>query len=91
MRRLIRRIVFGTTLIGGLVLVPGPAASAHVHGITPLLQCSVVPDNAGANQTDSTPASAANGGPIAGLIPATVGHSSLEVGNGGFTAPVRCP
>ena len=42
------------------------SAGAHVHGITPLLQCSVVPENAGANQTDETPASATNGGPISG-------------------------
>lgn len=47
------------------------ALNAHVHGVTPLLQCSVDPANAGANQTNSTPAAAANGGPITGLIPAT--------------------
>src|SRR5881397_3154544 len=61
------------------VIVPAGAASAHVHGITPLLQCSVVPANAGANQTDLTPASAANGGPITGLIPRDVGSAPLTV------------
>jgi len=72
-------------------LVPAGGASAHVHGITPLLQCSVVPANAGANQTDVTPASAENGGPITGLIPRGVGSAPLTVGDGGFTAPVQCP
>jgi hypothetical protein len=94
MQRPIRRVLFAATIAvaggaGGLIgAVP---ASAHVHGITPLLQCSVVPDNAGANQTDSTPASATNGGPITGLIPQNVGSSPLTVGDGGFTAPVQCP
>jgi hypothetical protein len=90
MRISVRRLLLGATVTGSLVLLPGPA-SAHVHGITPLLQCSVVPDNAGANQVDSTPAGAANGGPISGLIPATVGNSPLTGGDGGFTAPVQCP
>jgi len=74
-----------------LGLAPTGPASAHVHGITPLLQCSVVPANAGANQTDVTPASAANGGPITGLIPRDVGSAPLTVGEGGFSAPVQCP
>jgi hypothetical protein len=56
-----------------------------------LLQCSVVPDNAGANQTDVTPASSTSGGPITGLIPRDVGSAPLTVGGGGFTAPVQCP
>jgi len=91
MRLLVRRIMLGATLVGSLLVLPGPAASAHVHGITPLLQCSVVPANAGANQTDSTPAAAANGGPIIGLIPRDVGSSPLDISDGGFTAPVQCP
>jgi hypothetical protein len=78
-------------LAGIFGLVPVGGASAHVHGITPLLQCSVVPANAGANQTDATPASADNGGPITGLIPRDVGSAPLTVGDGGFTAPVQCP
>jgi hypothetical protein len=86
----VRRILLASMVTGGVTLVPG-VASAHVHGITPLLQCSVVPTNAGANQTDSTPAGAANGGPITGLIPSDVGSSDLGIGDGGFDAPVRCP
>jgi hypothetical protein len=42
---------------------------AHVHGITPL-RCVGIADD-GANRTDTTPASAANGGPISGLIQRT--------------------
>jgi hypothetical protein len=63
------------------------SGSAHVHGITPLLGLSCHVDNTvtGANRTDSTPA-AANGGPISGLIPSTVGKSSLTAGEGGFGA-----
>ena len=54
MRLPVRRLLFGAKLVGSLVVLPGPAASAHVHGITPLLQCSVVPANAAANQTESS-------------------------------------
>jgi hypothetical protein len=90
MRLSVRRLLFGATLVGSFLVLPGPAASAHVHGITPLLQCSVVPANAGANQTDSTPA-ALVGGPISGLIPRDVGSSPLDGGDGGSTAPVQCP
>jgi len=91
MRRSFRRVLVSAVLTAPVVLIPGGAASAHVHGVTPLLQCSVVPDNAGANQTDSTPASTENGGPVGGLIPRDVGSSPLDIGDGGFTAPVQCP
>jgi hypothetical protein len=87
----IRPLFLGITVLGAVAIAPAVPASAHVHGITPLLQCSVVPDNAGANQTNSTPASATNGGPITGLIPRDVGNSPLTVGDGGFDAPVQCP
>jgi hypothetical protein len=91
MRLSARRLLFDATLVVSLVVLPGSAASAHVHGVTPLLQCSGVPANAGANQTDSTPAAAVNGGPITGLIPRDVGSSPLDIGDGGFTAAVQCP
>lgn len=60
--------------LGGFVLalVPAAGASAHVHLINPL-RCTPAPANAGANQTNQTPASAANGGPISGVIPVTMG------------------
>jgi hypothetical protein len=91
MGHMARRTLFVCLLGGSVVAVPAAAASAHVHGITPLLQCSAVPDNAGANQTDVTPASSTSGGPIAGLIPRDVGSAPLTIGDGGFTAPVQCP
>lgn len=60
--------------VGGAVLALAPAAgaSAHVHLISPL-RCTPAPANAGANQTNETPAAAANGGPISGVIPVTMG------------------
>lgn len=55
-----------------LTLIPVPSASAHVHLISPL-RCTGAPANAGANQTNETPASATNGGPISGVIPVAMG------------------
>jgi hypothetical protein len=88
---MLRRMLVVCLLSGSIAVVPAAAASAHVHGITPLLQCSVVPDNAGANQTDVTPASSTEGGPIAGLIPRDVGSAPLTIGDAGFSAPAECP
>jgi hypothetical protein len=65
----------------------GPA-TAHVHGITPL-RCVGVADD-GANRVDDTPASTANGGPVGGLIPGSVGSAPLAPGDGGFDTPA-CP
>jgi hypothetical protein len=81
-----KRTLLALALAAGLIF---PAAgSAHVHGITPLLGLSCHVDNTitGANRTDSTPAAAANGGPISGLIPSNVGNASLSPGDGGFGA-----
>ncbi len=72
----------------GVALVPASAATAHVHGITPLRCVGVEED--GANRTDMTPATAENGGPISGLIPRDVGSSPLQIGDGGFDTPA-CP
>ena len=81
------RVLVGTGLAASaLVLVPAGSASAHVHGITPL-RCTPAPDNAGANQTDQTPAGAANGGPISGVIPITMG-GNVPLFGGGFDAAV---
>ena len=74
--------------IAAVTLIPAGPAAAHVHGITPLRCVGNGPD--GASATDATPASAANGGPIAGLIPSTVGASDLGIGDGGFDTPA-CP
>ena len=82
-----KRLVALAVVAVGLVF---PATgSAHVHGITPLLGLSCHVDNTvtGANQTDSTPASSTFGGPIPeGLIPSSLGNSSLAFGDGGFGA-----
>jgi hypothetical protein len=76
-------------VLGGLLMFASVGTTfGHVHGITPL-RCVGVEDD-GANRTDSTPASAANGGPITGLIPRDVGRAPLTVGDGGFDTPA-CP
>jgi hypothetical protein len=80
-----KRILLASILSAGLVAGFGGMASAHVHGITPLLECGNTAIN-GANRTDSTPASAVNDGPITGLIPRDVGNAPLKVGDGGFDA-----
>jgi len=71
-----------------MAVFPASPAVAHVHGITPL-RC-VTSENAGANQTDQTPASAPNG-PISGVIPISVGKAPLTAfEDGGFDTPA-CP
>ncbi len=90
-----RRIAVAMMLAALLVLMVAPAASAHVHGVTPLLELSCTGvDNSvtGGNATNGTPADDANGGPIAGLIPRDTGNAPLTGGDGGRTAPVQaCP
>lgn len=83
-------VVVGSVLTAAaLVLIPVSTASAHVHGITPL-NCTPAPGNAGANQTNDTPAAAANGGPISGVIPITMG-GNVPLFGGGFDAAVCTP
>jgi hypothetical protein len=84
----LRMATVGVISVVALVLVPASGASAHVHGITPL-RCTPAPSNAGANQTNETPAGAANGGPISGVIPITMGGNVTLFGEG-FDAAV-CP
>lgn len=84
------RLIVGTTLTAlALVIVPATVASAHVHGVTPL-RCTAAPANAGANQTNDTPAAAANGGPISGVIPVAMG-GNVPLFGGGFDAAVCAP
>ena len=80
------RLAAAAALTAALVVVPATSASAHVHGITPL-RCTPAPANAGANQTNETPASAANGGPISEVIPVTMG-GNVPLNGGGFDAAV---
>jgi hypothetical protein len=82
----LRTLVCTGVAVSTLTLLPASAASAHVHGITPL-RCTPAPANAGANQTDGTPASATNGGPISGVIPITMG-GNVPLHGGGFDAAV---
>jgi hypothetical protein len=81
-------MMVGVVLAASLTLLSVASALGHVHGITPL-RC-VAPDNAGANQTETTPAASANGGPIFGLIPRDVGNAPLTFGDGGRSTPA-CP
>ena len=83
-----RRALATVAVVGGIAALPVNPASAHVHGLTPLRCVGVVDD--GADRTDTTPAAAANGGPIVGLIPVNVGRSPLAIGDGGFDTPA-CP
>ena len=85
-----RRLAISTLAGLALALASMGAALGHVHGITPLLRCGGDLAVTGANRTDQTSASAANGGPIFGLIPRDVGNAPLTVGDGGFDAPARC-
>lgn len=83
-----RRLLLSLALAVSLVLMLVGSALGHVHGITPLRCVGVEGD--GANRTDSTPASTANGGPVGGLIPRDVGNAPLTRGDGGFDTPA-CP
>lgn len=82
-----KRLLLG--IVAGLFAAAmfGGVASAHVHGITPLIQISVDNPNSGGNGTNGTPADDANGGPISGLIPRDTGSAPLGFGDGGFGAP----
>jgi len=81
------RVAVATGLAASaLLLIPGGTASAHVHGITPLL-CTPAPDNAGANQVDETPA-AANAG-LTGAIPVSKG-GNVELFGEGFGRSALC-
>jgi hypothetical protein len=84
-RRRCRALIAAVAAVAAMALLPAAPAGAHVHGLTPL-NCVGVEDD-GANRTDQTPAGAENGGPIAGLIPSTVGKSPLQPGDGGFNTP----
>jgi hypothetical protein len=83
-----RRISISLAMAALLSLAAIGPALAHVHGLTPL-RCVGVADD-GANRVDDTPASTANGGPVGGLIPVTVGSAPLAPGDGGFDTPA-CP
>jgi len=83
-----RRLLLSLALAFTLALATVGTALGHVHGITPL-RCVGVADD-GANRTNTTPASTANGGPVGGLIPRDVGNAPLTAGDGGFDTRA-CP
>jgi hypothetical protein len=83
-RKRIKGLIAALAVVGGVALIPASSATAHVHGITPLNCLPQVPDNAGANQTDNTPANAVIG---PGLIPNDPGHAAGRFGNGGSDTP----
>jgi hypothetical protein len=76
----------GAAGLAAAALAAGPA-SAHVHGITPLLTLA---NQCGVTDVANTGANRAQGAPITGLIPSDVGQAPLTIGDGGFTAPVGC-
>ena len=64
-RKRIKGLIVALVVVGGVALIPASSATAHVHGITPLL-CVPSSDQpgtgtTGANQTDNTPANAVIG------------------------------
>jgi len=84
---MIKRIgTVGAVVAAAATLAAAPA-SAHVHGITPLLTLA---NECGVTSLGNTGANRAQGGPITGLIPRDVGQASLSAGDGGFAAPVGC-
>ena len=82
-----RRVV--VTLLMTAVMAFGPAAiaSAHVHGITPLLTLA---NDCGVTDLANTGANRSRSSVITGLIPSDVGQAPLTFGDGGFSAPVGC-
>lgn len=84
---MLRRMTVLAAAAAAVATIAATPASAHVHGITPLLtlanECEVTSlANTGANR--------AQGDPITGLIPRDVGQAPLTGGDGGFGAPVGC-
>ena len=87
-----KKLMISVVIVLMLSLGAAAPAFAHVHGVTPLIDCGQANANAGGNGTNGTPADDANEGPIVGLIPRDTGNGSLTVGDGGFRATSgHCP
>jgi hypothetical protein len=84
MKRLLVPVV---TVLAVGALLGGAPASAHVHGITPLLTLA---NECGVTDVANTGANRAQSDVITGLIPRDVGSAPLTFGDGGFSAPVGC-
>lgn len=78
-----RRVTAAVLLAIALSLVSVASALGHVHGITPLSCLDT--DNAARSGALN-----AQGGPIAGFIPASVGNAPLVPFAGGGTAAAPC-
>ena len=82
-----RRIMLALIVVALLVVSFAPAAFGHVHGVTPLLQCTVDNANSGGLGTNGTPAAFPDGPLAEFLIP-----SPLTFREGGFGATDgNCP
>jgi hypothetical protein len=84
---MIRRLTIAGAVVALAATAAASPASAHVHGITPLLALA---NECGVTSLANTGANRAQGDPITGLIPRDVGSAPLTVGDGGFDAPVGC-
>jgi hypothetical protein len=76
------------------VYVGAHTASAHVHAVTPLNDCSVdSAEHSGGRATLDTPAVSENGGPIQpGPIPLNTGNAAFDPDTGGGNhADPNCP
>jgi hypothetical protein len=92
-RKRIKGLIVALVVVGGVALIPASSATAHVHGITPLL-CVPSSDQpgtgtTGANQTDNTPANDVVA-VTAPLVPNDPGQSPLGFGDGGFGRTPFC-
>ena len=78
-----KRVAVLLLVVGLMMFAVIPAASAHVHGITPL-GCEEFPANSHAGATQS---------PHSGLIPLSVGNAQgIALFGGGFQAAgPHCP
>ena len=87
-----KKLLIAFAFVLALTIGTAAPALAHVHGVTPLIDCGQANANAGGNGTNGTAADDANGGPIIGLIPKHTGSSPLGFGDGGFGATDgHCP
>ena len=82
-----RRVIIAVVMTAAMAVGPAAIASAHVHGITPLLTLA---NDCGVTDLANTGANRSQGGVISGLIPRDVGQAPITAGDGGFSAPVGC-
>jgi hypothetical protein len=97
MRTLILRAAVLVAFLSALsvpVYLDAQSASAHVHAVTPLNDCSVDnAENSGGRAILDTPADSDSGGPIVpGPIPINTGNGAFDPDTGGGNhADPNCP